>query len=45
MGGSTFQAIELHKERSGEFDYDTKHNFYAGLASVSLYHAFYDTID
>ena len=42
--GGLFEAIELYKEHFDGFDYDTKQNFYAKLAYISMYHKFYDII-
>ena len=42
--GGLFEAIELYKEHFDGFDYDSKQNFYAKLAYISMYHKFYDII-
>ena len=42
--GGLFEAVEMYKEQYDGFDYNSKQDFYAKLAYISIYHKFYDII-
>ncbi len=42
--GGLFEAIELCKSNYGNFDYNSKQDFYAKLAYAAMYHKFYNII-
>jgi hypothetical protein len=42
--GGIFEAIELYKDKYGEFEYRGKKQFYAILAFISIYNKYYDVI-
>ena len=42
--GGIYEAIELYKDKYGEFEYRSKKQFYAILALISIYNKYYEII-